>query len=242
MSKALATEQARTKVGFSSPLQARVAASYKTDYPDVFGDSAASDSGVTIRKFGEGLKSYAAWHDPGDRSGLYVILQTQASQDGNAIATAIGKQLTGDARRLAEEMLMRTRQFVQDFASFIQTFHGEMDAAVAIKKGEAWDLCKAIMGEILRELSLARGSVKYLCEDEPSFYIWGALRAHEVMARFSAHSFHDDPALAGILVRFMLKRRNDIDGNERISQRISTLDGRVTALTTDVKTLKKKPG
>jgi hypothetical protein len=99
-----------------------------------------------------------------------------------------------------------------------------------------------IMGELFRELSLARGTVKYLCEDSPSFYIWGALRAHAIMARFSDHSFHDDPALAGILVRFMLKRRNDIDGTEKLSQRIATLDGRVTAQNADIRALKKTKG
>ena len=82
MATILGQEHAINKAGYHNKMSARVSASYKTAYPDVFGVSTGGGS-----KFGDALKTYADWHDTSVRGGLLTIIKEASLAQIVAILT-----------------------------------------------------------------------------------------------------------------------------------------------------------
>jgi hypothetical protein len=55
------------------------------------------------------------------------------------------------------------------------------------------------------------------------------------MKRYVDKEFRDDPALAGILTRHILKRKMDADGLEAIRSKQTTLNNRLTTIENTLK-------
>ena len=132
-------------------------------------------------------------------------------------------------------MLDRTKEFVLEMCHFVEDFYKEMAHSSAIQGDEAWSLTSALLFEVFHDLRKARSIVKVIKETEPLFHIWGALKTHEVMERLSRNQFRDDPILTGILVRHIVQRKNDVDGNVSLARKISVTDGKVATLQSDLK-------
>jgi hypothetical protein len=137
-------------------------------------------------------------------------------------------------------MLMKTRELIGEFCGFVEDFYSEMNGAPAMSAGEAWALTKELMGVIFKDLAMARGFVDGIRENSPGFHIWGALKAHEVMQRYRDAQFQDDPALSGVLTHFMLKRRTDIDGNDKLVSKLAALEARERTAGAELALIKKQ--
>jgi len=93
---------------------------------------------------------------------------------------------------------------------------------------------------IFKDLAMARGVVDGIRENSPGFHIWGAWKAHEVMQRYRDAQFQDNPTLSGVLTFFTLKRRTDIDRNDKLVPLLAALEARERTAGAKLALLKKQ--
>ena len=220
-----------TKSAYANNAQARISTSYRTAYPDIFG---ASDerSGT----FGPAMSTYEKWNDRSVGGGIIVSIRESMKEQHHQTNLSITQGITNrEIRDLAKQMLDRTKEFVLDMCHFVEDFYAEMAASNAIPGEEAWSLTCSLLFEIFRDIRKARSVVKMVKETQPLFHIWGALRTHEVMERFTSNQFRDDPALTGILVRHIVQRKNNLDGTAQLTRKLAITDGKVATLQADVR-------
>jgi hypothetical protein len=234
MTDALAEEHAAQKVKYRSELAARVSTSYMTNIPDVFGKPASA-----VKTFGPAMNSVAGWHDRDENIGLKVIIRDGIDESIGAVKGAIDTELANNQlRELATGMLVDTKQFVLDLVRFVDDYFFEVSTTPAISEADAWTLVSSMLGEVLTEMRVARNQVKHSRVTNELYHIWGALKAHEVMRRYSKAGFKNDPAMAGVVVRFLMKRKTDIDGLSAVNRKMTAADGKLATALTDIRTLK----
>jgi hypothetical protein len=242
--EALKAEHDTKKVKYPSELAARVSTAFRTNFPDTFG-TGGDPSG---KSFGSAMSTHDKWHDPNLGTGLVVTIRERIVSEATAIANSINQELRDmpELLNLARTMLMTTRSFVLDLTRFVDDFYNEMNLAASMSETEAWVLTRTLLAEILKEIRKARGTVEHSRVKEPLLTIWGALKAHTVMKRYVEKEFRDDPALAGILNRYLIKRKTDLDGLDGLKTKLNLLTTRLTTLDSSFKSFqteicKKKP-
>jgi hypothetical protein len=225
--EALKAEHDTKKVQYASALAARVSTAFATNFPDVFG----TGGDLAGKTFGNNMSTHEKWSAPNGRTGLVRIIRERVPKSCVAIQNSISQKLMGlpEVHSLAREMLAASRDFVLDLTRFVDDFYSEMSLAPSMTTLEAWDLTRTLLAEVLTELRETRNTVEHSRDTEPLLTIWGALKTHEIMKRYKDKEFRDDPALTGILVRHILKRKTDSDGLESIRAKITTLTNRLTA-------------
>jgi hypothetical protein len=230
MAKALQTERAIQNVKYHSRLEAKVSTSYDTTYPDIFG------SGDGQETFGMAIPTHEKWFNPATQLGLSKTITTNAASTQTSVKAAIMLQLgPGPLRELAKTMLEDSREFIYQLVKFVNDFYAEMSEAQSMTSAEAWLLTRTLLQEVLMKIRETRNEVELSREEQPLLHIWGALKAHVVMARFNANGIRNDPALTGALVRFILKRKTDVDGMESVSNKIRTLENKVRQAETELR-------
>jgi hypothetical protein len=71
-------------------------------------------------------------------------------------------------------------------------------------------------------------------------HVWGCLKGHEAMQEFMDLTFRDHPSLAGIQTRFVLKRKTDLDGLDKVTTKLSTAEAKINGIGQRVSNLEKK--
>jgi hypothetical protein len=204
-SEALKTEHDQSKVHYKNSLQSKVSTSFDTNFPDVFGTSDLSG-----QRFGRAMDSHAKWYDPDASQGLSVMIDQELDRQYLAVVEMIDAQLGGtDLKYLAMDMLNDSKRFFAETNRFIEESYSTMKGGGGLDEKEAWDVTRACFEQILTDIHASRGVVKYTRVDKPLLHVWGALKAHEVMNRYQKFKFKDDPALTGILIRFILKHQKE---------------------------------
>jgi len=235
MSDALGAEHATQKVNYNTDMEARSATSFVTEYPDVFGKSESGD------KFGKSLTSYSIWKAALDRTGLFFKIKEAVKEDGTAVMSAITAEIGDiDVRTLARSMLTTTQIWIHSFCAFVDEFYAEMSSAPSMSEAESWTLTKSLMGEILSSIRVARSVVREQRQTNRLMHIWGALKAHEAMRQYLDKEFRDHAGLSGLQMRFLMKRKTDIDGMERVSAKLTLLENKLSAFGQKVDTVSKE--
>ena len=166
-----------------------------------------------------------------------MTIRERIVSEAMAITNSINQELRDmpELLNLARTMLMTTRSFVLDLTRFVDDFYNEMNLAASMSETEAWVLTRTLLAEILKEIRKARGTVEHSRVKEPLLTIWGALKAHTVMKRYVEKEFRDDPALAGILNRYLIKRKTDLDGLDGLKTKLNLLTTWLTTLDSSFK-------
>jgi hypothetical protein len=116
MEKAVDEAQKLQKANYPSRLAARVATSYQSETPDVFGPG-KDDGG-----FGTKMATYACWDDPKKTGGMAHNIKTMLGKDSVSITQKINMKLTGDLGQLARAMLQAAKIFVNELVTFCSVF------------------------------------------------------------------------------------------------------------------------
>jgi len=234
MSELLKDEHDTQKVKYRSELAARVSTSYKTNVPDVFGKPVSK-----AKAFGPAMATALGWHDRDAGTGLKVVIKDGIDDSFVAIKGAIETGLENrELRDLALDMLNDTKQFVLDLVRFVDDYFAEVSSASAVTEEDAWVLVSSMLAEIISEMRIARNLVKHSRVNNDMYHIWGALKTHVIMKRFSAANFINDSALSGVVVRFLMKRKTDLDGMTGVNRKVTACEGKITTVANDVKALK----
>jgi hypothetical protein len=218
----LSSQHAITKAAYASTNQVRVATLYRTAYPEVFGS--AEDS-ITV-SFGSAMSSYTKRHNQDTPGGIVNVIQAGVDNYQERTAVLITQQI-GDAELhdLASLMLARSKEFITEMCHFIEEFYSEMTQSSAMCELEAWTLTASLLFEIIRERNMARSIVKQARDSKPLLHVWGVIKTHEVMERFMANHFRDNPALTGILVQHIIRRQKNVDSTGQLTKKIAFMEG-----------------
>jgi hypothetical protein len=132
----------------------------------------------------------------------------------------------------------------QPYQEVAEKFFDHMSKSQGVTADEAWQLTRRMAGEIFERLHRSRHRIERLGQHDPRYFVYGALLTHQTMSGFTAHAnFEDHEALQGILVRFLIKQRTDLQGLEKLrmdqeklkndlvltKQKLNTLDNKVKA-------------
>jgi len=226
MQDSLKADEAVQKVRYATTAEARVATSFTTAFPDVFGSSGQGD------KFGKTLKTYADWKNTGSIEGVSYVIRDSIEEDVISIKGDIAATLnTGPLRTLAEGMVSRAAEDVRDFLRFVDEFYEEMNAAASMSSVEAWELTKTAMSEILKDIRCARNRVKNHRQTDRTMHVWGVLLGHAAVKEYTDRSWKNHHHLAGIQMRFVLKRKSDLDGLEQVNAKHKALENKLNGIT-----------
>jgi hypothetical protein len=213
-SEALKTEHDQTKVHYKNSLQSKVSTSFDTNFPDVFGTSDMSG-----QRFGKAMDAHDKWYDPDSSQGLSVMIDREIDRQYLAVVEMIDTQLGGtDLKYLAMDMLNDSKRFFAETNRFIEESYSTMKGGGGLDEKEAWDVTRACFEQVLTDIHASRGVVKYTRVEKPLLHVWGALKAHEVMTRYQKFKFKDDPALTGILIRFILKHQKESAASKMLTR------------------------
>jgi hypothetical protein len=237
--QAVATEASRLRAKYGSPLEMKVATSFKTSFPSVMfrnttsvGPSAAATEGY----LGPGMGSIEKWDARDGVSGTKFVIENSIQHMEDSIPFEIEENLEGDGVDLSWYCFGQSVSFAHHLTTFINTFFLEMSNAAGFKGKEAWDLVTAVPVKVFSDLRDARA----IAQDSrgAAGFIWGMLQAHMVMKRFLKHNFKRDPGLNAILVQFILKKKQSDATNVLGGINIKNLEAQVKKLERDVSNLK----
>jgi hypothetical protein len=182
------------------------------------------------------ISTYEKWFNPGTQLGLSTTIMAESTSTKRSVEMSINRQLgAGSARDMAKMMLDDSREFVYELVQFVNEFYAEMSQAPSMSLAEAWLLTRNLLQEILMEIRDTRNEVMHSRGNEPLLHIWGALKAHVVMTRYRSKGIRNDPSLSAILVRFILKRKTDLEGMEAIGGKIKSLESKARVLEVELK-------
>jgi hypothetical protein len=237
-SEALKTEHDQSKVNYKNSLQSRISTSYDTNFPDVFGRSDLSG-----QRFGASMDTHAKWYNPDTSQGLSVMIDMEMDRQYDAMIELVDVQLGGapDLKYLAVDMLNDSKRFFAELHRFVEESYTAMKGGGGLDEKDAWDVTRSCFEQILTDVRASRGVVKYTRVDSPMLHVWGSLKAHEVMARYQKFKFKDDPALAGILIRFILKHQKD-SSVVKLNSRLAKVESNCVSLKTEISRLKAGAG
>ena len=144
LKEGLAQKHAVQKVNLDTDLEAHLATSFNTSYPDVFGSSRAQD------EFGKTLTLYEMWKDTGHGTGLSSIIKKGIVSEKKSIKVSISFDIkNGSLKSLANLLLDTTVSWIGGFVQFAEEYHAEMLGSPSMTEKEAWQLMKDMMAQVL---------------------------------------------------------------------------------------------
>jgi hypothetical protein len=119
-------------------------------------------------------------------------------------------------------------------------FYLEMSNSVGFKDADAWELTQAMVIKVFGDLRDARS----IAQDTrgASGFVWAALQAHVVMARFIKFDFKRDPGLNAVLVQYILKKKQTDATSILGGVNVKSLESTVKRLEAEVAKLKAAKG
>ena len=231
----LGEEKAIRDARYNTRLEARVATSYVTSFPDLFGPTG------TGGEFGKTLTGYDMWRNPSTGHGIAHTIESKVQEDVLAISNEIDNRLAdGPLKTLAMGMVTKTEQYIYSFLKFVDDFYQEMNAASSLSSQEAWDVTKQAIGEVLTDIRTARNKVKTERETNRIMHVWGAMLGLERVLEYHKRSWRNHPNLAGLQMRFVLKRKTDVDGLEQFKTKHKSLEASLNALKQTLTSVQKE--
>jgi len=230
--------------------QGRIRTSFMTDVPDsLIKGARVEESGVISARatFLDHLKSFDGWRTSAGTymdDGLSRIIESELQTTEPSLELKIERMQNEKLRGLAQHMATDSLKFIDRFIRFTEKFFDHMSKSQGVTADEAWQLTRRMAGEIFERLHRSRHRIERLGQHDPRYFVYGALLTHQTMSGFTAHAnFEDHEALQGILVRFLIKQRTDLQGLEKLrmdqeklkndlvltKQKLNTLDNKVKA-------------
>lgn len=223
--------QAGKKVGFANEAEAIIVASFKTLMPTVF--SRSKDGGVPNATGNlplPAVKSYHAWNPFDGATGVKQFIE-KGMDDlrlslGNDVDTFFAEH--DEARMLAAELLTRSRTFITEMCSWMDSFYGELVSQSQITPEEAWELVAACVKKFFETLRAVRAPAANASSDKDESakcakYLWAIVQAHDVMREFREYRFKGHPAIAPVVNFHVFRSRVTKTAFEKLNTAVLAL-------------------
>jgi hypothetical protein len=216
-------EHSSSRNNYAHTHQARMASSYQTVFPEVFGPAGDLGEG-----FGARMATYKKWNS-GDGQGVRHRLVAGAEATVKIVQHLVQAHIPDPMlAQLATTMLAKSKDFVVTLVTFVDEFYHEMCQS-GMDDGQAWQLTCLMLLEMFSEMNKERTQVKAVMKSDRIFHVWGMLKTHTIMERLRDNKFRDDPSMTGILLRFIVKQRGGADNVTVINRKMNALETKLSA-------------
>jgi hypothetical protein len=235
-SEVLLEMQLGKKVGFANEAEAIIVASFKTLMPTVF--SKSKDGGVPSATGSlplPAVKSYRAWNPFDGATGVKQFIEKGLDDLrlslGNDVETFFVDH--DEARMLASELLTRSRTFVTELCSWMDSFYGELISQSQITPEEAWELVAACVRKFFETIRTVRAPAANASSDTDASakcakYLWAIVQTHDIMKEFREHRFKGHPAIAPVVNFHVFRSRVTKTAFEKLSSAVTALNQRMS--------------
>ncbi|GKY95915.1 hypothetical protein MPSEU_000552100 [Mayamaea pseudoterrestris] len=201
------------KAGFASSFQATIIASLNLPLPLVYGGTEKEQSALGSHKhLLPGLTSWEAWNGTSQRiMSKRIRLTERISQTTKALNGHIrSSDMSGGAKRLAQEMLAKADSCLTQFFTFKLNFMSEMG-----ENKESWELLAGMIHQMWTDFHKVRAEaalVNYEAdEDERSnhvaCYLWSMMQSHQIAQGYLEKDFRNHPSVSSVMTIHLIENR-----------------------------------
>ena len=187
------------KVGYSSTDEALVVTSFSLDLPESFGSLPNSGVARDTRVL-PALPTYKEWDSGDGYNGLRITLADRSKDYVTSLGSYYRGCLAGEALTIANEMLSRSKTFIADLSTWINTTYQDTLARTMSSEKEAWALlshCVRVVFKLLRDARSSGSRWTPGTSDEQ--LVWAQMQCHRVMEEIRSIGFGAHPALSHVL-------------------------------------------
>jgi uncharacterized protein YneF (UPF0154 family) len=208
------------KNSHASDLEEIVVTSFQTVLPSVFCDSRTAEGSSAPAILKKKMKTFQEWRPKGEMAPGVATEITDGVKELASQVRVYRTETTTDAnvRDLAAGLLEDSRLFCNELVAFIDRQNEALTSNSNYSAEQIWDMQLECVRKILTELSVARREVALAARHKPALYLWGMLRAWEIQQRYLENHFKDDPALTGILVRYIVMQSGRDGVKDKLAQ------------------------
>jgi hypothetical protein len=187
------------KVGYSSTDEALIVTSFSLDLPEAFGSLPSSGVARDSRVL-PALPTYKEWDGGDGYNGLRIALADRGKEWVTSLSTYYRGRLTGEALTIANEMLSRSKTFIADLSTWINTTYQDTLARTMSSEKEAWALLSHCVRVVFKLLRDARSSgARWTPGTSDEQLVWAQVQCHRVMEEIRSLGFGAHPALSHVL-------------------------------------------
>lgn len=189
------------KVGYSSPDEALVVTSFSLKLPEAFGS--LPNSGVTWDSWILlALLTFKEWDGGDGYNSLKITLSDKLTEFVPQMGSYYRTCLTGEALTIANEMLAVSKNFINEFSTWMHLKYQDMLARTMACEKEAWSLithCVRVIFKLLRDAQLSGSHWTPEASDGDVQLVWAQLQCHQVMHKLRVAGFSAHPVLSHVL-------------------------------------------
>ena len=227
------------RAGFKDGGSARIATSFGTVIPEVFG--CEEDPIDPAKKLGD-LKTAETWDHPSTRAGKKVVIglfltNHRKTVDGQIVKT-FGPSST--ATLFFQHMLQQTLKFWDAYTAWVTSFERELSQQsgcddLAAQKASVWNLICWMTHAMFTEMSVRRaaGASADAIEDQPTTkcatILQATLSAHKFMTELVAADFMRHPIFAATMDEYLLKTKASMAAVLALQAKVKKLEAGVTS-------------
>ena len=146
--------------------------------------------------------------------------------------------------KLASEMVTASYHFHMEYNKYVNRYYRNLAASTGVTEAEAWGIVMHMSDALFAFLRKARAPMKMMAENgNPIMYVWGALLTHQAAREFiKGAQIEDHPVMQGVQLRFIMKKKSDLHGLDRVNTDIRSLTNQIKDLKAKVTALEKQKG
>jgi len=235
-----AAEHNAEKAGYATCYEMKVAASFHSLFPFIFGK--ASAAGLDDSDMLPGVSSGDKWSN--GSTGLQHQIMRKMNDVSYQLDTNIKQvyQNHPEARQLAIDCVTASKRFIIDFIFFVSQEYATWQTRGFSKK-EAWKVVCQIIRRIFADLESTWVSTRHVRDKGNMDYttaniIFATLKCHDIMSQNVQHQFHEHPAVSCIITRHLAA--NFVKPDQSSDTKISKVEAKVAACMTKLDSLESK--
>lgn len=225
-----------SKVGFAAQSDAIVAASFQNILPAALGRRPDTDKGTANSAEMEaqaelsGIRHFSDWDARDGSTGRKYWVKKESRGAYRNLDGMQRHQLngTGIFKSLAHDTLIDSKEWVDLVMNFISTSFEDTMHSGRFDEAQAWRMTCKFVKRIFSELADARVIARHGIDIEDKWttsarFIFGTLKAHEIMEEYSRLSIKDHPSISSEMVKFICYSQPSTDTAE-VMTRLGNLE------------------
>jgi hypothetical protein len=227
------------RAGFKDGGSARIATSFGTVIPEVFG--CEEDPADPAKKLGD-LKTAETWDHPTTRAGKKVVIGLFLTNHRKTVDGQIVKTFgpSSAATLFFQHMLQQTIKFWDAYTAWVTSFERELSQQsgcddLAAQKASVWNLICWMTHSMFTEMSVRRaaGASADAIEDQPvtkcATILQATLSAHKFMTELVAADFMRHPIFAATMDEYLLRTKASMAAVLALQAKVKKLEVGVTS-------------
>lgn len=222
-------------------IEANILISFAMLLPSILDRSGEAVSSSNVHAI-PAIKKYSEWTNT--LIGLRAKIQKEISNETKSIQQRINdSKNSADAKGVFNAMLLSSTTEWKQTEQYVDTQMQVLTAEYNLPEAEAWTLMSKGLREVFVYLRSLRAIAQDLLSDSSTkaeqfaLAMWACLRCHKAMEEYQACSYIGHYTLASVRAEHLLTQRVSPNDLKVLVDKMSTLQGSMTGLATDVDAL-----